>query len=207
MHSVGMTAFLKILTKGSPQKVKEYSKYLTPGGFDFYYPLKQAAFAATVGGEDSDKVLASIQSISGDVQRKYNAMGFMAMLGWMKKSRPSQYFAAPSTTVSTPRGHLSVKLEPELGAVINGERRLVHVWYSKDLSLSRTAVTVGHRLIQKHLCTGAFEDCKASILDLRKKQLLTVEGDTLVMDLMISGEFAWIDNFFQAHERTETKVA
>lgn len=207
MHTVGMTAFLKILTKGSPQKVKEYGKYLTPGGFDFYHPLKQAAFSATVGGEDMEAVLASVQQISGEVQRRYNTLAVKALGVWIKKFKPEQYFVLPATTVSTPLGYMSVKLEPEIGAVVSGERRLIHIWYSKDLSLSRTAVTVGNRLIQKNLCVGQFGDCKAAILDLRKKQLLTIEGNELVMDLMISGEFVWIDNFFKAHEPPVIKVA
>lgn len=95
---------------------------------------------------------------------------------------------------------MSVKLEPEFGVVTQHGRRLVQVWYSKDASLSRTAVTVGNRLIQKNLCVGEFADCKAGILDLRKRELLLTEGNEVVMDLMVSSEFAFIDNFFKAHD-------
>jgi hypothetical protein len=42
---------MKILTKGTPQKVSEYSRYLTPGGYDFYWRLKEAARALTVNGD------------------------------------------------------------------------------------------------------------------------------------------------------------
>ncbi len=201
MHKIGLSAFLKIFSKGSPQKHNDYSKYLTPGGFDFYYPLKQSAFQATVIGQPLASVLGSLEEISGEVQRKYNVLAMKALASYMKKWHPTDYFAAPSTAVSTPLRYLSVKLEPEFGAVIKGERRLIHLWYAKDASLSKPSITIGNRLIQKHLCVGEFSDCKASILDLRKKELLTVVGDDLVTDLLISGEFAWIDNFFKAHEK------
>ena len=51
MPTISLTSFMKILAKGTPQKVQEYSKYLTPGGYDFYWQLKDAAHAFTVGGE------------------------------------------------------------------------------------------------------------------------------------------------------------
>lgn len=52
MPTVSLNAFLKIVSKGSPQKATEYGRYLTPGGYDFYWMFKDAAHALTVGGKN-----------------------------------------------------------------------------------------------------------------------------------------------------------
>jgi len=75
---------------------------------------------------------------------------------------------------------------------------LVHVWYAKEGGLPKNTVMLGNWLIEKYLCRDdeKFRDCKACILDLRKRQLLDAQGDGLTMDLLITSEFAWIDNYF-----------
>ena len=75
MPNLSLTSFLKILSKGTPQKVQEYGKYLTPGGYDFYWQLKEAALALTVGGEPFDRCVQSIIKITRDVERKHNFEG------------------------------------------------------------------------------------------------------------------------------------
>jgi hypothetical protein len=50
MPTVSLNAFLKILSKSSPQKSTEYGRYLNPGGYDFYWMLKEAVRARSVGG-------------------------------------------------------------------------------------------------------------------------------------------------------------
>jgi hypothetical protein len=200
MHMVGLMAFLKILSMGPPQKLVAYGKYLEPGGFDFYNPLKLAAHSATVDGEAIASLLASLEEISIESRRKYNTAAVKALGSWMKKTKPEQYFDPPAIGAPTPFKFFSVKLEPAFGVVLEGQRRLVHVWFSKNTNLSKTAVHVGNWLVRKNLCTGPFEDCRPGILDLRKKALLTMEGDPLAMDLLVSSEFDFIDKFFKAYE-------
>jgi hypothetical protein len=125
----------------------------------------------------------------------------------MKKAQPTDFFATPVGAVTTPGCHLSVKLEPEFGAVLGSTKRLLQVWYSKGTNLSKTAIAIGERLIEKHLCVGEFKDCKAGILDLRRREVLDHAADDIAMDLMIAGEFAWIDAFFQAHKANAAEVA
>ncbi len=180
--------------------------YLKPGGFDFYYYLKEASYSATVGGEPFAQCLAALDEIGPDVQRKYNILAVKALGKWIDKAKPTEFFAPPVGSVVTPGNYVRVKLEPDFGAVVNGNRRLVQVWYSKSTSLTKNAVTLGTYFIKKHLCVGEFTDSQPGILDLGKKELVTVEGSELVMDLMVSSEFAWIDNFFKTHEAA-TKAA
>lgn len=208
MRTMSLPAFLKILTKGTPQKVQEYGRYLTPGGYDFYMQLKQAAYGITVGGEPPADWYKIIEDIPRDAERKYNLEGAKNLGQWITKNKPVGYFDAPTKLVPTPGKHLSVKLEPEFGAVIGGMRFLVQIWYAKETKLSKTAISIGNWLLEKHLCEGEFKGCRTAILDLRRRQIMQPEFDPLAMDLMIKSEFAWIDKFFQAYkDRATASVA
>jgi hypothetical protein len=196
--TISLTSFLKILTKGTPQKVQEYGKYLTPGGYDFYWQLKEAAHALTVGGESYSDCAKGIEEINRDVERKHNLDGLKSLSKWLTKNDLAQFFEAPTGVTSSPRGRVSVKLEPEFGTVMNGQRRIIQVWNSKGSNLTRTAAGVGIFLLERHLCVGDFADCKGGILDLRRRELFGADALPATIAAMVASEFAWLDGFFEA---------
>ncbi len=201
MPTISLMSFLKILTKGTPQKVQEYGKYLKPGGYQFYWMLKDSAHAMTIGGKPYAEALKPIQEIVGrDVERECNMAALKALSAWSKKSAPEAFFEAPTSSVMTPAKYVTVKLEPEFGYICDAKRYIVQLWYSKTTHLAKNSVILGNHLMQKHLCVGEFADCRAGILDLRKKELLVVDGTPQVLDMMVASEFAWIDSFFKAQE-------
>ena len=163
MPTISLTSFLKILAKGSPQKVQEYSKYLTPGGFDYYWPLKEAAHGLTVGGESFNDCEQPIQDISREFARKHNLDGLKSLHKWLQKNGVTEFFAGPANTCSSPGGYLTIRLEPEFGFIKNGQRRLVQLWKSQSANLTKTAAGVGIYLLESHLAGGEFSDCKAGI--------------------------------------------
>jgi hypothetical protein len=120
MPNISLGSFLKILGHGTPQKMREYSKYLTPGGYDFYWHLKDAAFALTVGGKPFDECVQPINQIKRDVERKHNFEGLRALRKWMS-GKDGKFFVPPKGSCSSPKGYLTVKLEPEFG-VQHGEK-------------------------------------------------------------------------------------
>jgi hypothetical protein len=201
MPTISLMSFLRILTKGSPQKVNEYSKYLTPGGYNFYWRLKEATHSLTVGGETFADCAKSIEEITNEVERKCNLAGLKALRKWMEKNKVTEFFDAPAANCSSPRGIVTIKLEPEFGTVFNGQRRLVQVWNSKATNLNRTAAGVGIYLLEKYLCVDAFASCKGGILDLRKGELLVADVLPANIEAIVRGEFAWLDSFFQAHSK------
>src|SRR5882762_3355478 len=87
MPTISLTSFLKILTKGTPQKVQEYSKYLTPGGYDFYWQLKEAAVALTIGGASLADCAKPIEKIKRDVEKKHNLAGLKSLSKWKDKQK------------------------------------------------------------------------------------------------------------------------
>jgi hypothetical protein len=209
MPVVSLGAFLKIVTKTTPQKASLYGRYLMPGnGYaGFYKPLHDAAYSLTVGGANFDEIKQAIENLPREAERKHNVAAVMNLNRWIKKFKPTDFFDAPRGIVKSPGGHLAVRLEPEFGAVLSGTPRLLQVWYAKDLNLSKTAIGVGERLIEKHLCVGKFSSCKAGILDLRRKEVLDHSSDDQAMDILIAGEFAWADAFFQTKKDESAKTA
>jgi hypothetical protein len=201
MPSISLTSFLKILTKGTPQKVQEYSKYLSPGGYDFYWPLKEAAHALTAGGESYRDCAKSIEDIPREVERKHNLDGLKALYKWLQKNGVTEFFVGPAGSCSSPGGHLTIKLEPEFGFVKNGQRRLAQLWNSKGANLTRTAAGVGIFLLESHLAVGEFADCKAGILDLRKRDLLVYDAVPRNVQAMVTSELAWVDSFFATQKK------
>ncbi|ARQ01509.1 hypothetical protein [Pseudorhodoplanes sinuspersici] len=207
MPTIALPTFLKILGKSSPQKVTEYSRYLKPGGYNFYHSLHDAAYAHTIGGESFEECLDSIKAIPRVSEQKYNVNAFKQLGKWITKSGGASFFAAPATTVASPKGHITVKLQPAFGCVISGERWLLQLFYAKDATLSRSAVSLGKRMMEKHLAVGDFADCKVGILDLRKREVLSPQLDELAMDLLLDSEFGWIDSFFEARKEQVKKAA
>lgn len=199
MPTISLTSFLKILTKGTPQKVREYSKYLQPGGYDFYWSLKIASHAHTVGGETLLECSKPISDITRDVERKHNLAGLQSLSKWLKKYNVTKFFDAPADACKSPEGFLTVKLEPEFGIVMNDQRRVVQVWNTKD-SLTRTAAGVGIYLLQNHLCKEGFADCRAGVLDLRKRNLFIADALPPNMGAIVASELAWADGFFKAQK-------
>ena len=83
MPTISLMSFLKILTKGTPQKVQEYGKYLKPGGYQFYWMLKDSAQAMTISGVSYADALKPIQKIVGrDVERQCNMAALKALSAW-----------------------------------------------------------------------------------------------------------------------------
>jgi len=206
MPAVSLPAFLKIVSKGAPQKAQEYGRYLQPGGYDFYWRLKDAIHARTLGGEAFSDCSKAILEISRDVEKKHNLSGLKSFESWLNKIQAKEFFTPPLGSGVSARGHLTVKLEPEFGYIVNGRRAIVQTWNSKSVTLPKNVVGCGLYLMKEHLCVGEFSDCIPAILDLRRKFLFSAEGIPPVVISMVNSEFAWADGFFGSQQR-DNRVA
>jgi hypothetical protein len=56
-------------------------------------------------------------------------------------------------------------------------------------------------LLETHLAAGEFADCKAGILDLRKRDLLVYDILPPNVEAMATSELAWADGFFKAQKK------
>jgi len=201
MPNVSLSSFLKILSKGTPQKVQEYGKYLTPGGYDFYWRLKDAARALTVEGKSFAECVKPIEAISRAVEKAHNLEGLKSLQRWLEVAAAATFFRPPAANCSSPEGLMNVKLEPEFGIVIDGHRRLVQIWNSKGGTLNRTIAGAGIYLIQEYLCRAEFGDCEGAVLDLRKRELYLAAAIPPNIPMIVASELAWVDGFFKAHKK------
>lgn len=196
MPTQSLSAFLKIITRTTPQKLSEYAKYQTPGGYDFYWMLRDAAYARTVGGESSAECLQPILDINRDIEKKHNKSAFKALDWWLGKENPASFFESPVGSIESPAGHLSVKLEPAFGYEKNGKRRLVHLWATQSPALTQNVAGCGLYLMKHKLCVDEFSDCSPAILNLRNKTLITAEAFHSSTSVMVASELAFADAYF-----------
>jgi hypothetical protein len=127
MQTISLLSFMKILTKGTPQKVSEYSRYLTPGGYDFYWRLKEAARALTVNGDTYARCAKRIEKSARDTERTHNLNGLKSLNVWKEKSKPEAFFEAPAGGCCSPGAFVTIRLEPEFGAVLKNQRRIIQL--------------------------------------------------------------------------------
>lgn len=200
MPKIALSSFLKIVGLGTPQKAREYAKYLSPGGYDFYWQLKEAAHALTIEGQPFDRCVQPINQIKRDAERKHNHDGLKALNAWIS-GRGYTFFTPPQGSCSSPKKLLTVKLEPEFGYYVEGKRRIVYLWSSKTTELKSTIAGIGIYLMQRHLAVGEYQDCACTMLDIRKSQLFVSDKLPSQIPLMVSSEFAWADNFFEQQEQ------
>lgn len=196
MPTQSLNAFLKIITRTTPQKLSDYAKYQTPGGYDFYWMLREAAHARTVGGESSAECLQPILDINRDVEKKHNSAAFKALDWWLNKENPAAFFEAPVGSFDSPSGYLSVKLEPAFGYEKDGKRRLVQLWATQTPPLTQSVAGCGLYLMKQHLCVGEFDDCVPTILNLRNKHLITAAAFHPSTVAMVASELAFADAYF-----------
>lgn len=198
MPTQSLNAFLKIITRTTPQKLSEYAKYQIPGGYDFYWMLRDAAHARTVGGESPSECLQPILDINRDVEKKHNKSAFKVLNWWLTKENPTSFFEAPVGSIESPAGHLSVKLEPAFGYEKDGKRRLVHLWATQSPALTQNVAGCGLYLMKQNLCVDEFADCTPTILNLRKKTLITADAFHPSTTVMVASELAFADAYFNS---------
>ena len=196
MPTVSLNAFLKILSKSSPQKAAEYGRYLKPGGYDFYWMLKEAVRARTLGGQSLVECSKPISKIDRLVEKKHNLDALKSFDKWLKPISGVEFFEVPATVISSPGGHLRIKLEPTFGYVSDGQRRIVHTWATQVPSLTQNLAACGLYLLKENLCLNEFSNCVPAILDLRKRSLFISDAIPRVVGPMVASEIAWADGFF-----------
>jgi hypothetical protein len=198
MPTVSLNAFLKILSKNSPQKAAEYGRYLKPGGYDFYWLLKNAIRARTLGRATFEECSKPITNIDRAVEKKHNLNALKAFDRRLAPIGDVEFFEVPTVTISSPRDHLRVRLEPAFGYVTKDQRRMVHTWSAQAPALTQNLAACGLYLLKQNLCVAEYGDCVPSILDLRKVALYISEAIPPLAGAMVASEMAWADGFFES---------
>jgi hypothetical protein len=207
MPTVSLNAFLKILAKSSPQKATEYSRYLRPGGYDFYWLLKDAVRARSLKGLSLEDCSKPIAAIDRAVEKKHNLAALQSFDKWFSKLGPVELFEPPAGSCASPGGRLKIKLEPAFGYVWQGQRRIIHTWASQGTTLSTKVAGCGIYLLKQNLCVGEYADCVPAILDLRRRDLFIADAMPPMLAATVASELAWADGFFNMFTKAAEPLA
>jgi hypothetical protein len=196
MPQIALTTFLKLWTHSPTRKESEYRKYLSPGGYDYYWSMKDGAEILTSGG-DLEQALSVLDGLSRESERENNAHGIKTLAQLLAELK-GECFKAPRGSVSSPQGHLTIKIEPEFGIELEGSRRrLVALWNAKTPEMSTALAAVGFCLMFDAIVSDEFKDCSCSIYDLRQKRWLVADATTATMRAAIRRELDWVDSVFE----------
>ena len=198
MPQVALTTFLKLWSHRPGRKESEYRKYLSPGGYDYYWSMKAGVDVLTNGG-DLGKALSLLEGLSRESERENNAHGIKTLAELLADHEgKGQCFKAPHGSISSPLGHLTIKIEPEFGIEVEGSRRrLVALWNTKTPEMTTALAAVGFCLMFDAVVGDEFKDCSCSIYDLRQKRWLVADATTATMRAAIRRELDWVDRLFE----------
>jgi hypothetical protein len=211
MPQIALTTFLKLWSHGPTRKESEYRKYLAPGGYDYYWSMKEGAKILTNGGE-LEQALSVVDGLTRESERENNAYGIKTLAELLAQLK-GKCFEAPRGSLSSPLGHLTIKVEPEFGIELEKtRRRLVILWNSKTPEMTTALSAVGLCLMFDAVALNDFRDCSASIYDLRQRHWFIAAATTATMRNAIRRELDWVDRLFEkfrdekeGHQKKEDK--
>jgi hypothetical protein len=134
------------------------------------------------------------------VVRTHNVKGLISLQKWLS-SKEYKFFQPPHGSCSSPKGYLTIKLEPEFGFEENSKRYILQVWNCKGTELNQSIAGIGIHLLREHLAIDQFNDCNPVILDLRKLRMFYNPAVRHDIAALVSREFAWVDSFFERHAK------
>ncbi len=168
MHKTALTTFLRLWTLKPSQKESQYRNYLSPGGYDFYWSMKTGT-KVLVNGGDLATALSVTDGLSREAERKHNQYGIKTVAELLAGLK-GECFEPPRDLVTSPLGHLTIKIELEFGIELDGKRRLVTLWNPLSPEMTTALAAVGFSLMFDALVRDEFKDCSCAIYDLRQKR-------------------------------------
>src|SRR5690606_19223941 len=108
--------------------------------------------------------------------------GYLSLIG-----RKKPLWFKPPQKIWTYKS-LDVRINPELGFDINGEKFIIKLYF-KEEPIGKKNALLNLRLMQKTLCTGIYTGYQCVILDLRnKKQHQLPNNFDISIDALLEGE-------------------
>lgn len=195
MPKTALTTFLRVWNLEPGRKESQYRQFLSPGGYDFYWSLKAGTETLTNGG-DLATALSVTDGLSREPERKHNRYGIKTVAELLAGVE-GKCFKAPRGSVSSPLGHLTIKIEPELGIELDGRRRLVTLWNPLTPEMTTALAAVGFSLMFDALVHDEFKDCSCAIYDLRQKRWHMADAPSATMRSAVRRELDWVDSLFE----------
>ena len=189
MPKISLTDFVDFVVKSGTPKLTKVRQLKNRGEYspatDFWRPLRKAIIDFHKKGDQNKKYLDKILRDLNDEKKKNRypeaIIGYKKFLGRKK----TQWFDPPKEEWS--RSGLDVRINPELGLFINGERYIVKLYF-KDKKLAKQKITVILSMMEETLRELANPSDKFAILDVSNSSLLQSSGKGVEILPLLVGE-------------------
>jgi hypothetical protein len=196
MPQIGLSTFAKIIQMTPEKKIVEYSRYLKPGGFDFYRELREAISVATWKEGDVAKAFSHIATIADVSRRKHSTTAFEAFV--KEFIVPGNIFHQPPTSeITSPSKFITVRIRPSALIQCGSEFQLVTIWPNSTTKLHPRGAGAIVDLMSKFLITNN-PITRYIVADLAASQPMMATKTSVVASAMVASELAFADSFFSA---------
>jgi hypothetical protein len=201
MPKFGLTTFAKIIQFTPERKIKEYSEYLKPGGFDYYRTLNESIAMATWENRCFNEAIEHLNSIPNIARRKNCLTAFNDFKKVFMKSG-SSFLKPPEAEIVSPKGYLIIKIKPTAHIVSEDKNQLILIWPNKTFKLEPRGSSCVADLMIKHLQTkNPISEYVIADLPHKNSQIVTHETRSPIASVIIDSELAFADSYFEAEEK------
>lgn len=191
MPEISLTDFVDFVIKsGTPKLTKVRAIKNRPDyepAIDFWKQLREGlqAFHRTGGGDKAelDNIVSSLDNTRKIGRYSAAISGYKKFLG----RKNIRWFRPPSDTWAF--GDLAVKVNPELGLRIDGERHLVKLYF-KDEAPTKNRLEVVSEMMRLVLSAKTAPNTKMAVLDVSKGKLYVQTIAIPQLGVLLEGEAA-----------------
>ena len=187
---VSLTDFIEFAIKMGPPKLTAVMRVRGRGKYspaaDFWKPVRERISEMRAFDNADLKELVEFARTRSDAKKNGRYVG--AATGYKKFIGRKQVVSfQPPRAIWTP-SRLRVRINPELGLVLNGERHVIKLYF-KDEKLTKSRVELLTFLLRNQL--GAAEpDARFSVLDVSNSKLHTNQPKSVDLMPLLLGEAA-----------------
>jgi hypothetical protein len=182
------STFLKLLTLNTGDKIRHLEGYASPGGFDFYRPSREGAFAYCAHGRSRTRVAEDIKKNAASNALERNLDIFEDVANWLDKQKGERNSTSRGVWRS-PKKTFSIHIEPELGLIQAGRQKVVAVYPRKEPRINRDQAGAAILLLSEGYKTT--EQIEFGILDCKGGKAFW--SPTNVSQALLTSEVAMIE--------------
>lgn len=201
MDDISFTTYLKLTLLPTTQgRLGTLQRMMnSSSGYDFYKQMKFAAREVAKGEVDPSEIFGKLDSIKSKVEREHNKKMAQNFLDWWNAQDGAVPLSRrPGAVHRAENMEFGIKMRPELAYEIGGQKHVVYLWATKTPALTKQGVGAGLHLLRKELAKGFFSDARFSLLNLRKKELITESMISNQSHIIVSSDIAGINQLWKS---------
>lgn len=165
---------------------------------DFYKKLRELLILSLQEDSDLKSILKFIEYEAHPKKKPHYLTIYKGFNKFIKRVKPK--WITPIHGVFEYKD-LNVKISPEIGLLIDGEKYLVKLHF-KDSKITQSEAKCALRLMKKTLCKDEFKDFKVALLDLRKGKLYESKSSDPYIDELIEAEAQSLIRIWEGFEKS-----